>query len=48
MKTVIEILKQVGNKFCETWTYFGMHLKEFIKKLIQNFRKIRKIFPGNF
>ncbi len=49
MKIVIEILKKVRKKFNKIiQTYFGMHVEEFVEKILRNFRKIMKRFIGNF
>ncbi len=48
MKSVIEILKKVRKNFQESQKYLGMPPKGYVEKLIRNFRKIKKIFPGNF
>ncbi len=47
MKTVIGILKKVRKHFHKTLKYFGIHLKEFVEKLVRNFREIKKRFLGN-
>ncbi len=43
MKFVIEILKKM-KKFHETLKYLGMHLEEFVEKLVRNLRKIKNKF----
>ncbi len=48
MKTLQEILKKVRKKCYIKKNCFGMHLKEFVEKLVRNFRKIKKEFLENF